>query len=129
MRAELEQKIQKARERLGLETLTRDQRAEQERTEALDDFKVFLAGRIDFWTQAELFIGAEYFWEANSPAVRFSVDTQIFVLVRSEEGARLLVEDAVNKRRELVRLAADDIRFEDWLLVGIGDSLRRSVGV
>ena len=125
MRAELEQKIQEARERLGLGALTGEQRAKQGRTQAMDEFKVFLAGRIDFKTRVELLIGAQYFWEETDPAVRFGVDNQIFLLVRSEDGARLFVEEAEDDRRELVRLAADAPRFEDWLLVAIGDALQR----
>jgi hypothetical protein len=94
MRAELEQKIQEARERLGLGALTAEQRAEQERTQAMDEFKIFLAGRIEPWTRAELLMGAEYFWEQTGSAVRFGVDNHVFLLTRCGDDAGLFVEEA-----------------------------------
>jgi hypothetical protein len=126
MRAELEQKIQEARERLGLGALTAEQRAEQERTQAMDEFKIFLAGRIEPWTRIELLMGAEYFWGQTGPAVRFGVDNHVFLLARCGDDAGLFVEEAAGERRELVRLAADDPQFDDRLLAGIGDALQAS---
>jgi hypothetical protein len=54
------QKIEEARERLGMRAVTEDERAESGRRQAMDEFKMFLVGRTDLWIRAELLLRADY---------------------------------------------------------------------
>jgi len=89
----------------------------------MDAFKGFLARRIDLSTRAELLLGADDLWRETGPALRFTIEDHVFVLVRCEGGARLL-EEVPEGNHELVCLSDDDPHFEDRLLVGIGDALQ-----
>jgi hypothetical protein len=92
MREELRQRIQEARERLGMRTPTEEERAASKRREVMEEFKMFLVGKTDLWVRAELLIGADYFWLETEPAVRFQVDDHVFALAKQEGECRLLEE-------------------------------------
>lgn len=123
MRKELVQRIEEAREHLGLRALTEEERARREQSQVMDAFKSFLAQRLEFSTRAELLIGAEDLWRETGPAIRFTIEDHVFLLARCERET-LLLEEKASGSCELVCLSDDDLQFEDRLLVGIGDALQ-----
>lgn len=122
MREELERRIRDARRRLEGATLTEDEQTEIARREAIENFKVFLAQRIDLATRVELLLGASYFWLETCPAVRFELDDHVFILAQSNDGVCRLWKKALDKE-ETATLSADDPQFEDRLLTLLGSML------
>jgi hypothetical protein len=120
MRQELERRIREAHRRLEGGVPTEDERVEAAQHQAIEDFKVFLAQRIDFITRTELLLGADYFWQETGPAVRFELDGRVFVLAKKEDGTCCLSE---KDGESMAVLLADDKQFEDRLLVAVGSML------
>jgi len=122
MRQQLQRRIRDARCRLEGATLTEDEQTESARHQAIEDFKVFLAQRIDPETRLELLLGADYFWLETGPAVRFELDGHVFVLAQGDDGVCRLCDQAPDTAQPATLLAGDP-QFEDRLLVLLGAML------
>jgi hypothetical protein len=85
MRLESELRIRDARRRLEGAILTEEEQTEIARHEAIEDFKVFPAQRIDLNTHVELLLGVTYFWMEPDPSVCFELDGHVFLLARSND--------------------------------------------
>jgi len=95
--------------------------SEKEQRE-LDDFKVYLAGKIDLSIRCELFIPAEWSWSEMGCSVHFSVDEKSFELCHQDQECRLFAKGSGNSKL-LAILPSEDSQFTDRLLVTIGDAL------
>ena len=122
MRPELQCLILNARARLGGCALSADETEENARRQAIEDFKVLLAGKIDLSTRAELFLGGQYVWLENRPAVRFQIDGYMFLVAGGKQDCEL-AEECRGEIMPLARLAVSDPRFEDRLLAAVGDAV------
>lgn len=122
MRPELKRLILNARARLDGRALSPDETEENARQQALEDFKLVLAGKIDTTTRLELLFGGEYVWLENRPAVRFEIDGHTFLLASAETDCEL-IQECNAQSLSLIRLALSDPSFEDRLLAAVGDAV------
>jgi hypothetical protein len=122
MRPELKRLILNACARLGGCALSTEEAEENTRRQAIEDFKVLLARKIDLSTRAELFLGGEYVWLETRPTVRFEVDGHSLLLAGGN-GECELTEECGGHTMPLARLAVSDPRFEDRLLAALGAAL------
>ena len=127
MRQELERRMREARRRLEGGVPTEDERVEAAQRQAIEDFQVFLAQRIDLTTRLELLLGADYFWHETGPAVRFELDGRLFVLAQGDDAICRLWEKTENAAPDMAsgaNLLPGDAQFEDRLLVALYSTLQ-----
>jgi hypothetical protein len=96
-------------------------KSEKEQRE-LDEFRIYLAGKIDLSIRCELFIPAEWSWSEMGCSVHFSVDEKSFELCHRGQECRLL-DNGNGDSKLLAILPSEDSQFTDRLLVTIGDAL------
>jgi hypothetical protein len=111
-----------ARHRLDGTPVADDEQVDHQRNQAIEDFKLLLAVKIEIAVRAELLLGASYFWHEDGPAVEFTLDSRRFLLVREADRCLLLVK-ADGQSSRLAELPVEDSHFEDQLLVALGDAL------
>jgi len=80
MRPELKRLILNARARLGGGALSAEQEEENARRQAIEDFQILLAGKINIMTRFELLLKRDYVWLENRPAARFEIDGHTFLI-------------------------------------------------
>jgi hypothetical protein len=114
--------IRLARSRIYGTELGEDAKAAAQQAEAIQQFKLFLADKIQLEVRAELLLGSEWELNTNGCSVRFTVDEHTFVLQQSEQDCRLL-HCMQGRDVPLVVLPADN-SFEDRLLVTIDDAMK-----
>ena len=122
LRPELKRLILNARARLGGYELPAGQAEENTRRQAIEEFKILLAGRIDTTTRLELLLGGEYVWLQTGPAVRFGIDGHTFVIAGADEECQLWDQHG-GELLQPACLAVSDPSFEDRLLAAIGAAL------
>ncbi len=119
--------IRIARHHIHGTPLGEENRMEQQRASAIEEFQIYLARKIDISIRRELFVPANCCWDdATGTTVQFSVDGHNFLLAWQNEGCHLFLE-ADGNRVPLAMLPDEDRQpFTDHLLVAIGDALGRA---
>ncbi len=105
---------------------TEEERVQSERSEGIENLKVFLAERMDHGTRMELLWEDEYFWDEKGPAVRFRLEDRVFRLTRGA-GQTVLREETQTGVSEVLSLTDEDKQFEDRLLAALGEILEPPV--
>jgi hypothetical protein len=88
-------------------------------------FKCFIASKIDLFVRAELFPLANWFWRPTGCSVQFMVENRFFRLAQEQNNETHLLIDKDGKFETLLSLSDVDRRFEDQLLVAIGNEIER----
>ena len=118
--------IRIARHHIDGTPLDEEDRIEQQRTRAIEEFQVYIARRIDFSIRLEVMSPANWSSDETGTSVRFSGDGQSFLLARQNGSCHLFLEAGGNKI-PLAMLLDEDKQFADYFLIEIGDALARKV--
>ena len=116
--------IRIARHHIDGTPLDEEDRIEQQRTRAIEEFQVYIARRIDFSVRLEVMSPANWSWDETGTSVRFSVDGQSFLLAQENGSCHLFLE-AGGDKVPLAMLLDEDKKFADHFLVEIDDALAR----
>jgi hypothetical protein len=112
--------IRLARNRIYGTQLSEQAAAHIQRAEAIEEFKLFLARKIDLNVRFELYSKTEWQWSPDGSSLAFTVDSHRFVLQQIEGGCKIL--HRVEGQDVLLTSLADDGQFEDRLLIPIDDA-------
>lgn len=128
MRDELLFRIREARRRIEGRPPSDEDQASAIRREAIEDFKILLARKLDISTRWELLIQGTYIWLETGPAVRFDLDDHHFRLAQEFDEVVLCEtgDGPPGTKIELCRLSTNDELFEDRLLAALGVALKIS---
>lgn len=104
--------------------LDEENRIEQQRASAIEEFQIYLARKMDISIRMELFVPANWYWDdATGATVQFSVDGQSFFLALQNGGCHLFL-DVEGDKVEIAKLPDQERQqFTDHLLVAIGDAV------
>jgi len=86
-------------------------------------FKCFIASKIGLFIRTELFPLANWFWNPSGCSVQFMVEGRFFRLVQEQNDETHLLIDKDGRFEMLLGLPDADRRFEDQLLVAIGNEI------
>jgi len=100
--------IRIARHHIDGTPIDEEDRIDQQRTSAIEEFQVYIARRIDILIRMELFFQANWFWDAAGPAVRFSVDGNTFFMAQQNESCHLFLE--ADKEKIPLKMLSDQDR-------------------
>ncbi len=125
MRDQLIHRIREAQRRLDCRLRSDEEQAASIRQEAIEDFKLLLAEKLEFGTRIELLLEGKLVWLDNGPAFRFELDGHQFLLAQEFTDIRLAkaAGEGEDVYEELCILSREDERFEDRLLTAIGSAL------
>ena len=116
--------IQIARHNINGTPLDEANRIDQQRASAIEELQIYLARKMDISIRMELFVPANWDCDdATGATVRFSVDSQSFLLAYQSERCHLFKEVNGSKVPLAVLPDQDRQQFTDHLLVAIGDAL------
>ena len=108
--------------------LDEENRIEQQRASAIEEFQIYLVRKMDISIRMELLVPANWYWDdAIGASVQFSVDGHSFLLAQQNGGCHLFLEADGNKVPLAVLPDQDRQQFTDRLLVEIGDVLERTM--
>jgi len=86
-------------------------------------FKCFIASKIDLFVRVELFPLANWLWSPSGCFVQFKVEGRSFRLVHEQNDETHLLIDKDGRFEMLLSLPDADRRFEDQLLIAIGNEI------
>ena len=119
--------IRIARHRIFGTPLDEENRIEEQRASAIEEFQIYIARKIDISIRMELFVPANWCWDdATGASVQFSVDGHSFVLAQQKDGCHLFLEADGSKIPLAVLPDQDRQQFTDRLLIEISDALERT---
>lgn len=94
---------------------------------ALDQFKLFLARRIELQIRFELF--SQTVWQGGPEgcSLQFTVDNQRYLL--AEKGKKYELLRQTDAEKIVLAVLEDDTEFQDRVLIAIDDAIRKEQSV